>query len=72
MKAKEFKDLSTTELVQKEKGFKKELFDLNFQRKVGQIEKPSHFRSLKRDIARILTVIREREIEDERSAKKEA
>ena len=53
MEAKEFRNLSTEELVQKEKGFKKDLFDLNYQRKLGQVEKPSNFRKIKRDIARI-------------------
>jgi len=67
MKASDYRNLSTEELIQKEKGSKKELFDLNYQRKMGQVEHPSKFRSLKRNIARILTVIREREIENDRS-----
>lgn len=70
MKASEFKGLSSDELLVKEKAFKKELFDLNYQRKLGQVEKPSRFRAVKRDIARIETILREREIEDERNTKK--
>ena len=65
MKMKDLKELNSTELTQKEKAFKKELFDLNYQRKMGRVEKPSRFGLLKRDIARILTILRERESKDE-------
>ena len=60
MKTKELRDLSEEELAQKEKVFKKELFELNFQKKYGKVEKPGQFRSLRRDIARIQTILRER------------
>ncbi|MBF0384885.1 MAG: 50S ribosomal protein L29 [Candidatus Omnitrophica bacterium] len=69
MKLKEIKELTTDELIQKEKVLKKELFDLNYQRRVGNVEKPSRFSQIKRAVARILTVIRERELENERSKK---
>ena len=65
MKVSKFRELSSEELAQKEKTFKKELFDLNFQRKMGNVEKPNRFRMLKRDIAKILTILREREIKQE-------
>ena len=61
MKAKEIRQLSTGELVQKEKALKKELFDLRFQRKIGRVEKPSKFKLIKKDIARILMTLNERE-----------
>ncbi|MFT5169790.1 MAG: large subunit ribosomal protein L29 [Lysobacterales bacterium] len=64
MKAKELRDLNTEELLQKEKTFKKELFDLSTQRKFGGVEKPSQFKTIKKSIARILTIIKERETED--------
>jgi len=67
VKAQELKEFSTSDLISKEKTFKKDLFDLTYERKMGRVEKPSRFRLLKRDIARIQTVLREREIEDERS-----
>ena len=67
MKADKLRELSSEELSQKEKGFKKELFDLNFQKKMGNIEKPNRFRLLKRDIARILTILSERSIEDKKA-----
>ena len=61
MKIKEIRNLSKDELVQKEKTLKKELFDMNYQRKMGQLEKPARFRGIKREIARILTILKERE-----------
>lgn len=60
MKAKDLKGLNPEDLLQKEKELKKELFDLNYQRKMGQVEKPGRFRVIKRDIARILTVLNEK------------
>ena len=61
MKIKEFKDLSKEELVQKEKQLKEQIFELNHQRQMGRVEKPAMFRSLRRSIARILTILNERE-----------
>ena len=61
MKIKDLRALSSEELIEKEKAFKKELFDLKYQRKIGRVERPSNFKILKRDIARILTLIKERE-----------
>ncbi len=61
MKAKEIKQLSSDDLGQKEKNLKKELFDMKYHRKLGRVEKPSKFKSIKRDIARILTILNERE-----------
>lgn len=61
MKAKNFRDISSEELVQKERTLKKELYDLNYQRKLGVVEKPARFQAIKKDIARILTVLKERE-----------
>lgn len=60
MKIKDIKAMSSDELLQKEKNLKKELFDLNFQRKMGRVEKPSRFKLIRRDIARILTILNER------------
>ena len=61
MKTKDIRELSAEELKAKEKTLKKELFDLKYQRKIGRVEKPSRFRVIRRDIAKILTVINERE-----------
>ena len=61
MKLKELKGLGQEELLRKEKDLKKELFDLQFQRKMGRVEKPARFRMIRREIARILTLLREKE-----------
>ena len=68
MKVSKFRELSSEELIQKEKAFKKDLFGLNFQRKMGNVENPSRFRILKRDIAKILTILRERELEEQKKS----
>ena len=60
MKAKDLRTSSNDELLQKEKVLKKELFDLRYQRKIGRVEKPAKFKAVKRDIARILTIMNER------------
>ena len=60
MKIKQLRDLGSEELVQKEKDLKKELFDLNYQRKHSRVEKPGRFRTIRRDVARILTLLKER------------
>ena len=64
MKTKDIRGLTSEDLMQKEQALKKELAELKYQRKIGRVEKPSQFRLLKRDIARILTILRERELED--------
>ncbi|MDD3294762.1 MAG: 50S ribosomal protein L29 [Geobacteraceae bacterium] len=60
MKSKELHVLNTADLLQKEKTLKKELFDMKYQRKIGRVEKPARFKKVKREIARILTVLNER------------
>jgi len=59
MKIKELRNLSKDELLLKEKGLKEELFKLNQQRYSGRVEKPHMFSLLKRDIARVQTLLRE-------------
>jgi len=61
MKTKELRQLTKEDLVQKEKQLKKELFDLNYQRQMGRAEKPSRFKTIRRDIARILTITNEKD-----------
>ena len=67
MKMKEITGLSQEELGQKERNLKKELFDMNYERKMGRVEKPGRFRLIKRDIARILTVLNEREKDESKT-----
>jgi len=60
MKAKELRNLSKEELLQKEGKLKEELFKLNMQRHSARVEKPHMFSLVKRDIARILTILNEK------------
>ena len=52
--------MGSEDLKTKEKALKKELFELKYQRKIGRAEKPSRFRLIRRDIAKIMTVTNER------------
>ena len=69
MKLKELRTLGDEELIQKEKDLKKNLFELNYQRRIGQLEKPSQFKMLRRAIAQILTILKERELKNGRASK---
>ena len=62
MKIKELSSLSVDDLLIKEKQLKKDLFEMESHRQMGRVEKPASFRNLRRDIARILTVLNERRI----------
>ena len=64
MKVKEIRELSTEEIKSKIVELKKELFNLSFQKATGVIEKPSRIRDLRHTIARMKTVLREREINE--------
>ena len=57
MKAREVRDLSADEQAQKLAEAEKELFNLRIQKAGGQLEKPDHIRVVKREIARIKTVM---------------
>ena len=63
MNIKEVREKSTDELNKTLEDYKVELFDLRFQRATGSIENPMRIRELKKSIARILTVLKERESE---------
>ena len=62
MKASELRKNNIDELQKKLKELKAELFNLRFQNAVNQLENPMRIRIVKKDIARILTIIREREL----------
>jgi large subunit ribosomal protein L29 len=64
MKARELRELGIDELFQKERDLKEELFNLRFQRATGQLENPMRLTQVKRDIARVKTMLREREGKD--------
>lgn len=62
MKASEIKDLTAAELVAKEKGYKEELFNLRFQLATGQLENTARLAQVRKNIARIKTVLRQQEL----------
>ena len=62
MKASEIRDLNMNELSAKEKELKAELFNLRFQLAINQLDNPMRISAVKRDIARVKTVIRENEL----------
>ena len=62
MKAEELRGLSIPELREKVRELREELFNLRFQKSIHQLENPMRIRQVKRDIARVLTVIREKEL----------
>ncbi|HEY8450365.1 MAG TPA: 50S ribosomal protein L29 [Bacillota bacterium] len=62
MKAEELRDLSDAELEKKARDLKEELFNLRFQKVTGQLENPMRLREVRRDLARVRTVQREREL----------
>lgn len=59
MKAKDFREMSAEELNNKLIELKKELFNLRFQSAVNQLENPMRIKAVKKDIARVLTVLKE-------------
>ena len=59
MTAKELRDLTPNELELKLKELKEELFNLRFQLAINQLENPMRITAVKRDIARVSTVMRE-------------
>lgn len=60
LKANELRDLNVAELQEKLLSQKKELFNLRFQLATGQLENPIQIRNVRRDIARINTIITEK------------
>jgi large subunit ribosomal protein L29 len=64
MKASELRELSDAELVEKLDELKEELFNLRFQNVTGQLDNPRRLKQVRHDIARVLTVQREREVSE--------
>ena len=62
MEMKKMRDMTGAELNTELSKMKKELFNLRFQHATGQLENPIQMRELKRDIARVKTIIREKEL----------
>ncbi|HBU12875.1 MAG TPA: 50S ribosomal protein L29 [Clostridiales bacterium] len=62
MKTSEIRELTQEELVHKLRDLKSEFFNLRFQLATGQLNNPSSIRNIKKDIARVKTVLREQEL----------
>jgi len=60
MRAKEIRDLTTEEILQKERELAEELFRLRLRKSTGQLDNPMRLRHLRRDIARLKTIQHER------------
>ena len=66
MKAKDLRLLSEGELIEKEKTLKEELFNLRFQHATGQLENVMRLPQIKRDIARVKTILKEKKLSEPR------
>ncbi len=62
MNAKEIRELSLTELNEKLADLKDELYKLRFQHAINQLDNPMRITAVKKDIARVQTIIRETEL----------
>ena len=65
MNAKEIRELSVAELNEKLADLKDELYKLRFQHAINQLDNPTRISDVKKDIARIKTVIRETELKND-------
>ncbi|HHZ06592.1 MAG TPA: 50S ribosomal protein L29 [Clostridiales bacterium] len=68
MKASELRELNNEELVLKLKNLKEELFNLRFQLAINQLDNPMRIGAVKKDIARVQTVLKQQELEDSANA----
>ena len=62
MKVKELRELSTEQLEKKLSELKSELFNLRFQLAINQLENPNRIPEVRHDIARVMTLIREKNV----------
>ena len=63
MDAKKIRDLSTEEIIKKIEENKEELFNLRFAQATGNLEKPSRINESRKEVARMKTISRERELQ---------
>jgi large subunit ribosomal protein L29 len=62
MKASQLREQTTEELQDKERDLAEQLFALRLQKVTGQLEKPARVRQVRKDLARVLTLLRERQL----------
>jgi large subunit ribosomal protein L29 len=72
MKPEQVREMSADELRSKERELQEQLFRLRFQKSIGQLDDAGKIRDTRRDIARVKTVIRQRDIERARTQGAEA
>jgi large subunit ribosomal protein L29 len=60
MKARELRDLTPEELLKKKKDLKEEMFNLRFQHSTGQLDNTARVRMVRKDVAKLETVLREK------------
>ena len=68
MKASEIRDMTADELNAKLQSLKEELFNLRFQLAINQLDNPMRISAVKKDIARVQTVIRQNELSEKAEA----
>ena len=68
MKASELRELTSAELENKLQSLKEELFNLRFQLTINQLDNPMRINAVKKDIARVQTVIRQNELAEQADA----
>ena len=64
MKNNEIRNMSTEEITKKIEEYKEELFNLRLSQATGNLEKPSRIRELRKLVARMKTILRERELSE--------
>ena len=64
VKNKDVRDLTNEEILAKIEEYKEELFNLRLSQDTGKLEKPSRIRELRKSVARMKTILRERELQD--------
>jgi large subunit ribosomal protein L29 len=64
MKASEIRELSKEDIEKQIKELKEELFNLRFQHAINQLDNPIRLKHVKKDIARSMTILRERELRE--------
>ncbi len=65
MKINEIRALTTKDIMAKIDDYKQELFNLRFEQAVGKLEKPHRIKELRKTIARMKTIIKERDLKEE-------
>jgi large subunit ribosomal protein L29 len=68
MESKNLRDLTLDELNEKHRQYKEELFNLRFQNAIGQLKNTSRIKDVRKTIARVLTIVREKQMAGDQSA----